>query len=204
MGDKLGRFLVMLIVAWGSFAFAKEKSLCEQMIEAAAQVRPMAPFEIEFVQGKNSQSVMAFETDGDGKMISEIEYVLTGFDKQILRIKAFRSNRRINFNNDDLPRILLSRVLAANPQVQLIRESWIASELPEVIRALAKNKTPLEAVEGTSRAGLYRSFGFNRIVKLGLDFDERDSMILFDIDFATEAFQLPKNEPEMIARRKRR
>jgi hypothetical protein len=85
--------------------------------------------------------------------------------------------------------------------VQLIRETWIASELPEVIRALAKNKTPLEAVEGTSRAGLYRSFGFNRIVKFGLDFDERDSMILIDIDFATEAFQLPKNEPEMSARR---
>jgi hypothetical protein len=197
----LGRFLVTLIVVWGSFVFAKEKSLCEQMVEAAEQARPIAPFEIEFVQGKNSQSVMAFETDDDGKMISEIEYVLTGFDKQILRIKAFRSNRQINFNNDDLPRILLSRVLAANPQVQLIRETWIASELPEVIRALAKNKTPLEAVEGTSRAGLYRSFGFNRIVKFGLDFDERDSMILIDIDFATEAFQLPKNEPEMSARR---
>jgi hypothetical protein len=186
MGYGLGRFFITLILVWGSWAFAKEKSLCEQMVEAAEQARPVAPFEIEFVQGKNSQSVMAFETDGDGAMVSEIEYVLTGFNKQILRIKAFRGNRRINFNNDELPRILLARVLAANPQVRMIRETWIASELPEVIRALEKNKTPLEAVAGTSRAGLYRGFGFNRIVKFGLDFDERDSMILFDVDFALD------------------
>lgn len=184
MGYGLGRIFITLIVFWGSLAFAKEKSLCEQMFEAAEQARPLAPFEIEFVQGKNSQSVMAFETDGDGKMISEIEYVLTGFRKQVLRIKAFRSNRRINFNNDELPRLLLARVLAANPQVQLIRETWIASELPEVIRALAKNKTPLEAVAGTYRARLYHGFGFRRIVRFGVDFDERDSMILFDVDFA--------------------
>jgi hypothetical protein len=201
MGYGLGRFFLTFIVVCGSLAFAKEKSLCEQMVDAAGLARSIAPFEIAFVQGKNSQSIMAFETEGDGKMISEIEYVLTGFDKQILRIKAFRSNRRINFNNDDLPRLLLARVLAANPQVHLIRETWIASELPEVIRALAKNKTPLEAVAGTFRAGLYRGFGFNRIVKFGVDFDERDSMILFDVDFATPDFKVPQHEPEVTARR---
>jgi len=197
MGYGLGRIFVSLMVVWGSFAFAKEKSLCEQMVEGAQQAQPIAPFEIEFVQGKNSQSIMAFETEGEGKMAWEIEYVLTGFNNQILRIKAYRRNKGLNFNDAGIPRILLSRVLALNPQVQMIRETWIADELPEVIRALKANKTPLEAVQNTFRADLYKSLGFKNIVKFGLDFDERDSMILFDIDFATDAYQLPKNEPEL-------
>lgn len=198
MGFGLGHFLLAWIVVWGSLAFADgEKSLCEQMVEAAQQAQLYAPFEIEFFDNKNSKSIMAFETTGEGKMAWEIEFVLTGFNNQILRIKAYRRNKDINFNDNSIPRILLARVLATNPQIQIIRETWIADELPEVIRSLKANKTPREALENTFRARLYRSLGFTKLVKMGLDFDERDSMILFDVDFASETYQAPRNEPEL-------
>lgn len=199
MGYGLSRIFVLATLIWGNLVSASEakKSLCEQMVEAAQQAVPFAPFEIEFFQNKNSQSIMAFETVGDGKMAWEIEFVLTGFQNQILRIKAYRRNKDLNFDDVHIPRILLARVLAAYPQVSVIRETWIADELPEVIRALKQNKTPREAVENTFRASLYKSLGFKNLIKMGLDFDERDSMILFDVDFANAAFQAPMNEPEL-------
>lgn len=199
MGYRLSRIFILTMMVWGSLAQASNgpKSLCEQMVEAAQQATPYAPFELEFKDNKNSKSIMAFETEGEGRMAWEIEFVLTGFNNQILRIKAYRRNTGLNFDDNHIPRILLTRVLAAYPQVQVIRETWIADELPEVIRALKQNKTPREAVENTFRAQLYKGLGFGNLVKMGLDFDERDSMILFDVDFATAAYQGPKNEPEL-------
>lgn len=199
MGYGLGRILILTTLIWGSLASATgpKKSLCEQMVEAAEEALPYAPFEIEFFENKNSQSIMAFETVGDGRMVWEIEFVLTGFRNQILRIKAYRRNKGMNFDDVHIPRILLARVLAAHPQVSVIRETWIADELPEVIRALQQNKTPREAVESTFRASLYKGLGFKNLIKIGLDFDERDSMILFDVDFASEAYQGPRNEPDL-------